>query len=137
MRRLGIVIFTVFLLLSLGGCRADSQTESQRTKLDFTVVPEEEIPKELLAKIEEKETGEFRMAYESSGYLFIARGYGQQETGGYSITVRECSEDENTVYLDTVLIGPSHDKPIRKEPSCPRIVVKVEARDKQVQFLGK
>ena len=31
--------------------------------------------------------GEFKLTYTANGYLYIARGYGMQDTGGYSIQV--------------------------------------------------
>ncbi len=122
------------VLIGLAGCQSREKAENQKSEVEFTVVAKEEIPKELAAEIEKNKQGEIRMAYTDGEDQYLIRGYGEQKTGGYSISVVECSEDETAVYLDTRLLGPANKEQITKEPSYPYIVLKIEARQKEVMI---
>lgn len=121
-------------LVSLAGCQSKKQKDDQRSEVEFTVVAKEEIPEELAAEIEKNKQGEIRMAYTDGGDQYLIRGYGEQKTGGYSISVIECTENDTEVFLDTRLLGPSNEEQITKEPSYPYIVLKIEAREKEVRI---
>ena len=70
----------------------------------------------------------------ASANPLIVRGYGEQETGGYSICIRDLYLTSNAIIFDTELIGPRKGETISKSPSYPYIVVKVELRDENVVF---
>lgn len=72
--------------------------------------------------------------YEEGEYLYIVRGYGEQETGGYSIQVEHLYLTKNAVVFGTDLIGPSKGDTINPSPSFPYIVLKAEIKDKNVIF---
>ena len=134
MRRWGIICLTaVAAALLLAGCGRDEKTQ-ERSEVEFTVAAPDEVPRELASQIEANKRGEIRMAYTDGGFLYLIRGYGEQKTGGYSISVVECTEDDTTVFLDTRLIGPSNQEQLSKEPSWPCIILKTEARDKEVMI---
>lgn len=130
------ILTALFLavMCTLTGCSAGSDQEAQRQPIEFTVADPRELPEELLEIIEENKTGEIRMAYEDGEDLYLIRGYGTQKTGGYSISVAECSEDEETIWLDTQLIGPADQEKLSKDPSYPYLVIKMEMRDKEVEM---
>ena len=102
--------------------------------MDFTVVKPEEIPDELKKVMEEHKEEEIQIVFEDKGSLYAVRGYGKQETGGYSISVDECLEGESKISIATTLIGPSQTEGLSKDPSFPVIVLKMESRDKEVEF---
>ena len=102
--------------------------------LEFTVVENAEVPEELLTIIEEKKSANFKLTYEDGGYLYIVVGYGEQNTGGYSIAVKELFLTSNAIYIDTNLIGPSKEEKITEAASYPYIVIKTEYLDKSVVF---
>lgn len=102
--------------------------------LEYTVIAEDNIPKELLAKIEEKKENAFRLTFEDQGFLYICMGYGTQQTGGYSIAVNALYETANAIYIDTNLIGPSAEEKKNQVKSYPYVVVKTEFLDKPVVF---
>lgn len=66
-----------------------------------------DIPEELQNDIEEKKAADFKMTYKDSEFLYIVRGYGEQETGGYSICIRDLYLTSNAIIFDTELIGPA------------------------------
>ena len=135
MKRCAAILALILVVLSLlTGCSASSETDSTRKDIDFTVVEQRKIPQELQEIIEENKEDEIRMAYEDGEDLYLIREYGEQKTGGYSIAVKECSEDEKTILLDTQLLGPESQEEISKDPSYPYLVVKMEKREKEVQI---
>lgn len=136
MRRWAFLGVWVFILAGmLAGCAANRGTENgERKEIEFTVVDPERLPEALREVIEENKKNEIRMTYMDGEDMYLIRGYGEQKTGGYSIAVAECTEDETNILFDTRLIGPSGEEGLPKEPSCPYLVVKIEARDKEVMI---
>ena len=124
------------IVLSLfGGCGKKLQEEPVKIRdLELTVVAEEKLPEELLANISEKKANPFKFTFQDGGYLYICIGYGEQQSGGYSITVDELYLTENAIYVKTCLIGPGADVPDDGVKSYPYIVIKTEYLDYAVVF---
>lgn len=102
--------------------------------IEFTVLSEDEIPEELMGQIEEKKQEEFKLTYSDNSNLYIARGYGKQESSGYSISVDDLYLTENAVFIHTSLIGPAASEQVENSESFPYVVVKLELTDKNVVF---
>ena len=83
-------------------CGGEKQAEKLRD-LEFAVIGPDETPQELAQIIEEKKNDSFRLTYTSGNDLYIAAGYGKQETGGYSITVPELYLTDNSIIVKTEL----------------------------------
>lgn len=132
--RIRILLLLLLPLLALGGCSLSKTGTEKIRDLDYTVLEEEEIPEKLLKEIEEKKEGDFKMSYVLDDYLYIVRGFGMQETGGYSIRVQEVYLTENAVYFDADLIGPKAGDVREKAVSYPYIVVKLERQEENVVF---
>ena len=98
------------------------------------VEEERTIPAALRQAIKENEAREIRMTFEDGNDLYLIRGYGEQKTGGYSIAVDACTEDEEKLYLTTRLIGPEDAEKQPKDASYPYIVVRVAATGKAVEI---
>lgn len=131
-RTLSLLCLAVFFLI-LGGCRMIRIEEGNRRSLSYSVMEVSQIPAEMKELIEEKKESEFQIAYQKGKELFLAKGYGRQMSGGYSIQVTELSESSNAVFFVTKLIGPTEEVQ-GGEPSYPYIVIKTEYRDVPVQF---
>lgn len=128
-----LVVIGLLTTVLTGGCASKLEGMNKERDLEFTVVCEKDIPSTLKDVIEEKKEKPFQISYTSGDELYIAVGYGIQETGGYSITVNELYETADTVVMDTTLIGPDKQEAI--SPSYPYIVVKTEAvPDKTIEF---
>lgn len=130
----------VFLLLALSclallnGCGMKKGGSEKIRDLEFTVLEEEEIPDKLKEAIEEKKADDFKMTYILDDYLYIVRGFGMQETGGYSIQVQELYLADNAIYFESDLIGPGSSEEKEKAVSYPYIVIKTERLDENVVF---
>lgn len=117
----------------LAGCGKSGDSAKVRD-LEFTVVDQERLPEELKAIIEEKKTQPFKMTYSDDENLYIVVGYGPQETGGYSIQVKELYLTDNAIVFDTELLGPEKGETVAKETSYPVIVVQTELLENPVIF---
>ena len=127
-----MMLGVMFLLVGCGG-KEQGQPEKIRD-LELTVVAEEMLPEELLTVVTEKKTAPFKFTFQDGNYLYICIGYGEQESGGYSITVEDLYLTENAVYVKTCLIGPGADVPNDGVKSYPYIVIKTEYLDYSVVF---
>lgn len=130
---LALSLSAAFIILTTG-CSAETLSTEKLRDIDFTVVDEDDIPEELEEMIDEKEDKPFKLTYADDGVLYIAVGYGEQPTTGYSIQVKELYESKNAIYIHTNLIGPAKDEKILERKTHPYIVVKMEYIDKNVVF---
>ncbi len=128
---LGVIWWSLFFL---SGCNVIRIEEEPRKPLEYSIVKNENLPAELAALIQEKKGKAFQLTYQSEKDLFLIRGYGQQMSGGYSISVEELSVTSQAVFFRTMLIGPQDEKTTLSPPSYPYIVVKMEYRKEPVIF---
>lgn len=134
MKRIFSTILLSAILLSLCACSVEKTSTTKIRDIEFTVTEEKNIPEELMVMMKEKEGAPFKLTYADQGALYIAEGYGEQPTSGYSIEVKECFETKNAIYLHTNLIGPAKDELIVDAKTYPYIVIKMEFIDKNVVF---
>ena len=128
------VILFLFFSCALCGCSVGSGPSSKGNDLDFTVVSEDRLSEELKAVIDERKAAPFKVTYNDGDYLYICIGYGEQQTGGYSIAVDKLYQIEEAIYASTSLLGPGPGDDTSKAPSYPYIVIKIKYVDKAVIF---
>ena len=128
-----LIVVSCFLVFICSGCKAIKIEEAEREQLEYTLIQQDEVPETIKSLIEDRKMKEFQFTYKSGEELYLFKGYGQQMTGGYSIQVADLSESENAIFFETRLIGPE-EVDAGSEPSYPYIGVKLEYRDKPVQF---
>ena len=133
-KRLLSILLVILLCAGVIACGRSQDPMEKIKDLEFTVIPEDKLPEELLSAIEEKKGSSFKMTFEDQGFLYIGVGYGEQETAGYSITVNDLYETGNAIYIDTNLIGPGPEEKGKNTPTYPYIVVKTENLNKSVVF---
>ena len=133
MKKAVCLLAALVLAAVLSGCGLIRIEEEERKPVDYTVVERQDIPAALDEIMNEKKEKEFQLSYETGETLYLAKGYGRQMSGGYSIQVTDLSASVNAVFFETKLIGPTEEVQ-GGEPSYPYIVVKTEYRDVPVQF---
>lgn len=136
-RKKGILCMLCLLFAAaalLSGCTYLSDEKIKLRDLDFTVLSEEKIPEELKGILEEKKSQPFQITYTDNQNLYICIGYGEQETGGYSIAVEELYLTDSNICVNTSLLGPEASEKGNKSPSYPYIVLKTEFLEKTVIF---
>ncbi|WP_139348648.1 protease complex subunit PrcB family protein [Clostridium sp. Marseille-P2415] len=124
----------VFVVRTLSGCTVNGDNGDKVRDLEYTVVADADIPQELRQIIAEKQQSPFKLTYSDDKNLYIVVGYGQQASGGYSIAVNELYLTDNSIVLDTELIGPEKGENVGTEPSYPFIVIKTEMSELPVVF---
>ena len=124
----------ILVLLFASGCKISKDDGKKVRDLEFTVVGEVDIPAELKQIMAEKISQPFKLTFSDEQNLYIVVGYGPQSTGGYSITVKELYLTDNSIVIDTELLGPEKGENPAPETSYPCIVVKTENLENPVIF---
>ena len=118
----------VAVMLLFTGCSFGTLKEQKTGEIEYEIVKKEEIPEKLKEEIAEAEKSEMWISYADTGnegrYLYIVRGYGRQETTGYSIEV----------VVRTTLLGPQKKEKTHKKKTYPYIVIKIPYTDKQIIY---
>lgn len=133
MKKAVCLLAALVLAAVLSGCGLIRIEEEERKPVDYTVVERQDIPAALDEIMNEKKEKEFQLSYETGEALYLAKGYGQQMSGGYSIQVEELGASSNGLFFVTRLIGPK-DLNEAGVPSYPCIVIKTETQKKPVVF---
>ena len=118
----------------LSGCSVSREDKDKVLDLEFQVAAQGELPQELSKLIAQKVSQPFKLTYTDSQNLYIAVGYGAQPTGGYSISVKELYLTENSIILQTELMGPEKGEDPGTEQSFPYIVLRTELLEEPVVF---
>ena len=118
----------------LSGCSLSREDKDKVRDLEFQVAAQGELPQELSKLIAQKVSQPFKLTYTYSQNLYIAVGYGAQPTGGYSISVKELYLTENSIILQTELMGPEKGEDPGTEQSFPYIVLRTELLEEPVVF---
>ena len=128
------ILALLMVLCTLSGCSSTQITKDEKNPVDFTVVEKSAVPEDFFVVIEEKKAEKFTMSYTIDGYLYIAVGYGKQNSGGYSIQVEDLYETKSSICINTTLVGPREGEAVNKMATCPYVVVKTEYMDKNIVF---
>ena len=124
----------ILVVRTLSGCSMSKDDGNKVRDLEFSVTAEADIPQELKQIIAEKQKTPFKLTFSDDQNLYIVVGYGKQDTGGYSITVNELYLTENSIVLDTDLLGPEKGESGGTESSFPFVVIKTELSELPVVF---
>ena len=133
MKKAVCLLVALVLAAVLSGCGLIRIEEEERKPIDYTVVERQDIPAALDEIMNEKKEKEFQLSYQTGEALYLAKGYGRQMSGGYSIQVEELGVSSNGLFFVTRLIGPK-DLNEAGVPSYPCIVIKTEPQKKPVVF---
>lgn len=129
----GMVLLSVILILSGCGVKIIEKQEEER-EIPFVILGKEVIPEEVEKLIEEKKEQEIKLTYVDDENRYIIIGYGKQNTGGYSIYIKELYASENAIYVDTTLMPPREMKKEEQVPSYPVMVIQISEMALPVVF---
>ena len=107
---------------------------SEQHELEIKIVTEEEIPEELMSLIEKNKKNPFRLTFADQGKLYLAEGYGEQKTTGYSVEVDRLCETQEAVHIHTGLLGPEKGEEKKEIATYPYVVVELEETEKNIRF---
>ena len=118
--------------LLLSGCSARRAATEKEGELEYETVDSLELPEPLRQKIEEKKEEPFLLAYGDGQRLYIALGYGEQKSGGYTIQIEEAYETEDAVCIHTCLTGPDEGEKVPQEADCPYTALAAGYTEKRI-----
>ncbi len=133
-KRVRLLLVAVLAVMLIAGCEKETESTERGKDWDYTVVAVRDCPEDFLKELEEKKVNAFQMTYMDGEYLYIALGYGEQATGGFSIAVRGLYESGDKLSFETELMGPGKDEVVKEKPSYPYVIVKTEKTDREVLF---
>lgn len=135
-RKLGLCTMMIIIAMScmLTACSCSNTSDKRVSDIEYTIVENEDVPKELLEIINNKKTNSMQLTYKTKEYLYMVIGYGTQKTSGYSIRLNDIYIGENAIYVDSNLLGPAKGEITNETPSYPYMVIKVETRELPVIF---
>ena len=122
------------ITLLLTACSVKKLHTGKLRDIEFAVMDYEDLPGELQKKINEKKKETMMLTYSDKGWTYIVRGYGTEEKTGYSVSVNACYEEEQSIVLETELLGPNRSEKIKNKKTYPYVVIKIEDVDKSVLF---
>ena len=128
------ILLLVMAGLFLWGCSIEKVRAGDGLKPEYTVMKEADFPDKVKELVEQNREKEFQMTYQDGGYLYLLKGYGKEDTGGYSIQIEDLSLWDNAIHLKTILLGPEDGEELTDEPSYPCLVVKMKYREEPVIF---
>ncbi len=132
-RQAYLSVYIVIAGISFTGCiNLDGDTKA--ADLEYTILAEKEIPEEMLEMINARKIEPIHMVYYDEASTYMVVGYGEKQSGGYSVTVNALYEGEKAIHLDTDLLGPTGESSQRDERSYPYIVLKTIKTDKNILF---
>ena len=130
-----LLFFFIFLSsISMSGCKAEKYDDTKIADLEYTVVPEQDIPSGVKDIIENSKNENVRKTYLDQDYLYIIICYGPQPTTGYSISIEDIYEAEKAIFVSSMLKGPSKTEKAIDTVTYPYLVLKLKYNDKAVIF---
>ena len=111
--------------MQIAGCNMKIVPQEVRSEVSFTIISKECIPESLAKLIEEKKHEEIKLTYMDQGKRYIIIGYGKQDSGGYSIYIKDLYKTENALYVDTSLMGPKEKREGEETASYPVMVLQI------------
>lgn len=129
---LGILLMTG---LQMQGCNFKIVPEEQeRKEVEFVIISEECIPEAIQTIIASRKEEEIKLTYTDGKDRYLIIGYGKQDSGGYSICIKELYATENALYVDTSLLGPKQESKEKEIASYPVIVLQISEKGLPVVF---
>ena len=116
----------------LTGCIKKDE-RGQKQKVVYVVCRRSVIPVQLGKLIDEQKREAFHFTYTTGGFTYYVIGYGRQPGSGYKIKVKEFTQDQSHIYIDTTLIGVTKEHQ-KHGKSYPYIVLKSQFYEKDVIF---
>jgi len=100
--------------------------EGQREKVDYEIAGSDAVSDDFLEAAETKKYNKFYMSYTDGEDVWIAIGYGERQTSGYSILVEDIYRSGGKICVRTMLVGPEKKDRAPAVKTYPYIILKVK-----------
>ena len=134
-RLLGLWIAIVFTCAACASSESSTQEdEAKAPDLAYEIVESSKIPQKLSEKIQQEQKERFGFSYRNGEDLYIAFGFGEKATGGYSIQIAAVKDMGSKVIVEARLIAPQAGEVVTKSVSYPYMVLLTKDTGAEIQF---
>lgn len=136
-----IVAFILVLCIGLGvfGCNgvdeAPGDTDCQ--PIEYEIMDENDVSQKIKEKMFEKQKDPYFFYSSDGNEMYIAIGYGEKPTGGYSIKIESVDQCGEVIIVKTELIEPSKEDVVSTAITYPSIILKIADMDSEVDVYAK
>ena len=102
--------------------------------MEFIILDEDEVPEKLQQRIDQEKQKPFQLSFSDNKKVYIAIGYGEQSTGGYSIKVHGIEQQPDYIHVTTELIPPKKGETVTKVMTYPYIVIQMKDSQLPIKF---
>ena len=135
-RQLTLFIAIIFTCAACGSAEESGagEDEAAAPDLSYEIVSGDQVPQKLSEKILQEQGEKFGFSYRNGEDLYIAFGFGQKETGGYSIQITAAKDMGNKILIEAHLIAPQAGEVVSQSASYPYMVLLTKDTGAEIQF---
>lgn len=125
-------------VLLLGGCSSSEETAGNyegAADVVYEIVSGSDVPYKVNEKIFKSKEKGFGFSYRDGGEMYVAFGFGERSTGGYSIQIQAAKETDTAIIIEAKLIAPLPEEVVAESVSYPYMILKMAQVKKDVQFI--
>ena len=134
-RMLGLWIAIIVTFAACGASGEESgEDEAAAPDLAYEIIESSKIPQKLAEKIAQEQKEKFGFSYRNGEDLYIAFGFGERPTGGYSIQIAAVKDMGSRIIVEAHLIAPKAGEVVSQSMSYPYMVLKTKDTGAEIQF---
>ena len=129
------VLLLLMMVISCGEKPTPKRTYESMQDAVYEIVSGSNVPHKVNEKIFKERDKGFGFSYRDNEGMYIAFGFGRQNTGGFSIQLAAVKENEDEILIEAKLIAPAPEEVVSTSPSYPYMILKMEDTEKNVEFI--
>ena len=129
------VLLLLMMVISCGEKQKPKRTYESMQDAVYEIVSGSNVPHKVNEKIFKERDKGFGFSYRDNEGMYIAFGFGRQNTGGFSIQLAAVKENEDEILIEAKLIAPAPEEVVSTSPSYPYMILKMEDTEKNVEFI--
>ncbi len=130
-----VVLLLLMMVISCGEKQKPKRTYESMQDAVYEIVSGSDVPHKVNEKIFKERDKGFGFSYRDNEGMYIAFGFGRQNTGGFSIQLAAVKENEDEILIEAKLIAPAPEEVVSTSPSYPYMILKMDNTEKNVEFI--
>ena len=130
-----VVLLLLMMVISCGEKQKPKRTYESMQDAVYEIVSGSDVPHKVNEKIFKERDKGFGFSYRDNEGMYIAFGFGRQNTGGFSIQLAAVKENEDEILIEAKLIAPAPEEVVSTSPSYPYMILKLDNTEKNVEFI--
>ena len=134
-RLLALLIAIIFTCSACnGGEESAQEDEAAAPDLAYEIISNDQAPQKLSEKIQQERGEKFGFSYRNGEELYIAFGFGEKPTGGYSIQITAAKNMGNKILIEACLVAPQAGEVVSQNVSYPYLILLAQDTGAEIQF---